>query len=79
MNKKITLLKVTWGIVLLCWLLLIGLLFTGPDINTWTIGVTGVAVVTEMGFWITAGTLGVSMWESRKRIFSLFAKPFRRG
>lgn len=79
MNKKMTVIKIIWSIVLLCWLLLIGLFFTDPDIKIWAIGVTGVAIVTEIGFWLTAATLGLTMWESRKRIFSLFTKPFRRG
>lgn len=79
MNKKTTLLKTIWSIVLFFWVLLIGLFFIDPDIKTWTIGVTVVAIVTEIGFWLSAATLGLSMWEGRKRIFNFAAKPFRRG
>lgn len=77
MNKKS--LKIIWSFVALCWLSLIGLFFLEPDIKIWTLGVTAVAIVTEIGFWLTAGILGLTMWESRKRIFGTASKIFKRG
>ena len=77
MNNKSLYLKLIWGSVALSWAVLIGLFFFDPDIKAWTIAVTGVAIITEIGFWLTAGLLGMTMWESRKRIFAMTLKPFR--
>jgi len=79
MQKKSTVLKLIWGAVLVSWLLLIPLGFSGPELKTWTIGVTIVAVVTEIAFWLTALLLGVGMWESRKRIMGAILSPFRKS
>jgi len=79
MNKKSLFLKLIWGFVGLSWVALIGFFFLDPDVKAWTIAVTGVAIVTEIGFWLTAGLLGLTMWESRKRIFAMTIKPFRQG
>ncbi len=79
MNKKSLSLKIIWSFVALCWLILIGLFFTDPTVATWTIGVTAVAIVTEIGFWLTAGILGLTMWESRKHMLGFAAKMFNRG
>lgn len=78
MRKKPLALKITWGVVIVSWLSLMGLFFFDPSLKVWTIAVTGVAVVTEIGIWITAGILGLTMWESRKRILGSLAKPFKR-
>lgn len=51
---------------------------TGPDIKSWTMAVTGTAIVTEIGFWLTAALLGMGIWESRKRVFEFIAKPFKK-
>ena len=79
MKKKSLGIKIIWSFVGLCWLSLVGIYFLDPSIKVWTIAVTGVAIATEVGFWLTAGILGVTMWESRKHIFGFAAKKFKRG
>ena len=79
MNNKSKYLKLIWGSVGLAWVGLIGVFFLDPDIKAWTIAVTCVAIITEIGFWLTAGLLGLTMWESRKRIFAATLRPFRKA
>jgi len=79
MKKKSLYLKLIWAFVGLSWIALIGVFILGPDVKAWTIAVTGVAIVTEIGFWLTAGLFGLTMWESRKRIFTMTLKPFKQG
>ena len=76
--KKLTMITI-WGLIIFAWLGLFAFRATGPDLQTWTLTVTGVAILTEVGFWSTAAIMGVSLWESRKRVFGWLAKPFRRG
>ncbi len=52
--------------------------FTDPTRNEWIAAVTGVALLTEIAFWVTAAILGITVWESRKAIWRFLARPFRR-
>lgn len=76
--KKLVL-ALVWGAAVLTWAGLVGYYFTGPTARGWTIGVTAAVLVTEVAFWTTAAILGLSLWESRKKVFSLLKRPFRRS
>ena len=79
MNKKSLILKSIWGIIGLSWVVLFGLFFTNPDTKSWAIAVTLVAILTEIGVWLFAAFLGLTMWESRKQILIKGLKVFRKG
>ncbi len=68
-NKKLVLSSI-WGVTLIAWLGLACLGFMKPTIETWVTAVTVVAVLTELAFWSTALIFGVSIWDSRKRVFA---------
>ncbi|WP_031551111.1 hypothetical protein [Parvularcula oceani] len=76
--KKLSLLA-AWGGVALIWLGLAGLYVSGPSQKVWAIAVTVTAVATELAFWATAGLLGLTVWESRARVFRVLGAPFRRS
>ena len=66
-------------VVALAWLSL-GLGFAiDVDRDAWLIWVTAVAVITEIGIWVIAATLGVAVVQARKKIFGWFLRPFRAG
>lgn len=73
--KKITL-SIVWGISIAAWLALIAFKFTDPSMNHWVIGVTSVAIMTEVAFWTTAVVLGATLLESRKKVLRFL---FRRS
>ena len=75
--KKLTLLAV-WGSALIAWIGVIGFYFTDPSVKGWTIAVTSAALVTEVAFWATAALLGLSLWESRKKVVAFLLRPFLR-
>ncbi len=76
--KKLVL-AVVWGGALIGWAALVAFHFTDPSAKWWTAAVAGVAVLTEIAFWTTAALLGVSLWESRKKVFRFLTQPFRRS
>ena len=78
MGWKKAVLALVWSIVALGVLALVGFYFTGPDREAWFIAVTALALSAEVAFWVTAGLLGITVFESRKKIFRFLASPFRR-
>lgn len=78
MGWKRTVLALVWGTVALGVLALIAFYFTGPDRDAWFAAVMALAVSAEVAFWVTAGVLGITVFESRKKIFRFLAAPFRR-
>ena len=76
--KKLALM-VVWGVAITAWLGLAGFYFTDPTTKEWTFAVGGVALATEIAFWVTAAILGVSLLAARKQVFGALSSPFRRG
>ena len=69
-TKKKLALVLIWAVAVISWLCLIGLGFTDPSFEIWLAAVTIVAVLTEIAFWSTALIFGVSLWESRKKVYA---------
>jgi hypothetical protein len=78
MKWKKAALFLVWGVALAGWLFLVGLYFTDPSRQTWFAAVTTVAIMTEIAFWITAGILGVTVFESRRAIWRFVTRRFSR-
>ncbi len=85
MKWKKPVLMFVWGVALVGWLGIAAVagakfLSAGFEIDTrlWIAYLTGVAIVTEAAFWATAAILGVTILESRKRIFGAIFSPFRK-
>lgn len=75
--KKPTLIGL-WSLVALAWLAVIGVYFTDPSKALWVGTVAGAAVISEIAVWTTAAILGLSVIESRKRIWARFTAPLRK-
>ena len=60
------------------WIGIAGLYFMDPTRNQWIIAVTIGAVSLELAIWVTALILGVTVFESRKRLWRFLTSPFRR-
>ncbi|MEO9970106.1 MAG: hypothetical protein ABJG15_09845 [Hyphomonadaceae bacterium] len=78
MTWKKLVLSLVWGLAILAWAALFAYQGTDPMIKDWTIAVTGVAILTEIAFWATAAILGLTILESRKRVFGFLSRPMRR-
>lgn len=78
MEWKKLVLAMVWTAALAAWGALAAFYFTDPSLKEWAAAVTGVAVLTEIAFWATAGVLGITLWESRKAIWRFMTRPFRR-
>ncbi|MBD59577.1 MAG: hypothetical protein CL808_05595 [Citromicrobium sp.] len=79
MNWKKTALIVLWSLVGVAWLAVIGVYFTEPTKSVWIATVAGAAIVSEVAVWTTAGILGLSLIESRKRIWAKLTAPLRKA
>ena len=73
--KKLTLVAL-WSLVALAWLGVVGIYFTDPSKALWVGTVAGAAVIFEIAVWTTAAILGLSVIESRKRIWARIRAPF---
>ena len=76
--KKVAIITV-WTIALLCWASLPIFYFNDASTTVWTIVVTATALATEVAFWVTAATLGLTVWESRQKVLMFLTRPFRRS
>lgn len=77
MSWKKTALIALWSLVIVAWLAVVGIYFTDPSKTVWIATVAGAAIVSEVAVWGTAGILGLSLIESRKRIWSKLTAPLR--
>lgn len=78
--KTITLATVG-AIVALSWIALFAMIVIGVDavgMKAWIAVVTFTAAVTEVGFWICAAILGLSIVQARKRVWQWLTSPLRR-
>ena len=73
--KKLTLVAL-WSLVALAGLGVVGIYFTDPSKALWVGSVAGAAVISEIADWTTAAILGLSVIESRKRIWARIRAPF---
>ena len=64
------------GFVALAWLGVVAIYFTDPSKALWVGTVAGAAVISEIAVWTTAAILGLSVIESRKRIWARIRAPF---
>ena len=76
MNWKKPILIVLWSLIALAWLGVVGVYFTDPSKALWVGTVAGAAVISEIAVWTTAAILGLSVIESRKRIWARIRAPF---
>ena len=53
-------------------------LLAKPTLAQWTIAVTGVAIVTEVAFWVGAGLLGLTVLQKRRQIWAALVQAARR-
>ncbi len=78
MGWKSIALSVIWALVIAAWVGVFAYKATDPSTEALVIAVTALAIGTEAGFWLTAGILGIGLLESRKRVFAMVSRPFRR-
>ena len=76
MNWKKPTLIALWSLVALALLGVVGIYFTDPSKSLWVGSVAGAAVISEIAVWTTAAILGLSVIESRKRIWARIRAPF---
>lgn len=77
---KKTIVTAVWVIALAVWVGIVGYKIVGdPDLKQWTIAVAAGALTLEAAFWVTAAVLGISLLQSRKAVFGILARPFRRN
>ena len=76
MNWKKPTLIALWSFVALAGLGVVGIYFTDPSNALWVGSVAGAAVISEIAVWTTAAILGLSVIESRKRIWVRIRAPF---
>jgi membrane protein YdbS with pleckstrin-like domain len=76
MKYKKTVLILIWVLVLAACLGLVGFYFTDPTKEMWIMAVAGLAIFAEVAFWSTAAIMGVSLWESRQKVYRFL---FRRA
>ena len=67
---KKTILSITAATVVLAWLSLIPGYYLVEGKTQWLFWVTAVAVISEAGFWVAAATMGVAVYEARRRIWT---------
>lgn len=72
-KRKLMLIAI-WVSILIVWLGLVALGFMDPTLDVWLVAVTGVAILTEIAFWTTALIFGVSLWESRKKVYAFIVR-----
>ncbi len=72
-------LGVAWCAAAIGWAALVAFYFTEPSVKAWAVAVTGATILTEIAFWTTAALMGITLWESRKSVFRLLLRPFRRN
>ncbi|HBK92789.1 MAG TPA: hypothetical protein DDZ68_14065 [Parvularcula sp.] len=69
-----------WGIAVSLWIaIFIYKAVADPGLREWTAAVVAGALSLEVAFWVTAGVLGITLFESRKAVFGFLTRPFRRG
>ena len=75
---KKSVLAVVWTLAVIGLIGLVVFYFSDPSKAQWIAAVGIVAVLTEVAFWTTAVLMGVSLWESRKKVFAWATRPFRK-
>ena len=78
MNWKKRALTALWSIVALGWLAFLVLYLTGPSKTALTIGFAAALIVSELAVYATAALLGMSVIESRKKIWAKITSPLRK-
>ena len=79
MKRKKRILIALWSIVALAWLAVIAVYLATPSQGIWIAAVTGAAIVSELAVWGTAAILGLTILESRKRIWKRITAPLRKS
>ncbi len=69
-TMKTTVLKLTGVVVIMAWLSLLPGYYLVDGKTQWIIWATAVALITEAGLWIAAATMGVAVFEARRRIWA---------
>ncbi|MEL7449995.1 MAG: hypothetical protein AAFN78_12355 [Pseudomonadota bacterium] len=74
---KKTILIALGSVVALAWLSLgVGLAIEVTR-ESWLVWVTSVAVITEVAIWCAAATMGLAVFEARKKAWRWLTRPFR--
>ena len=79
MTWKKTALTALWSLVAVAWIAVVAIYFTDPSKSVWVATVAGAAIVSEVAVWGTAGILGLSLIESRKRVWAKLTAPLRKA
>lgn len=79
MGLKKLILSLTAIIVLAAWLSMAAAIVIKPDQALFITIVTATAVLTELAIWVTAGVLGVAVFQARRKVWDFLTSPFVRG
>lgn len=77
MALKKLMIALVWALAAAAGIGLFVFYLTGPSTKEWAIGVAVFAVSLEIAFWTTAALLGLTLWESRKRVARFITAPFQ--
>jgi hypothetical protein len=73
-NWKWIMIAAAGSLCLAAWVILGVGLFVHFNVRIWTLIVTAAAVLTELFFWVLAATLGVSVFQARRRLWAHIIK-----
>lgn len=76
-HKKLILVALA-VIVAAAWLTMGAAIIIKPDRAVFITIVTATAILTEVAIWITAGVLGVAVFQARRRVWQFVISPFAR-
>ncbi|NHK28699.1 hypothetical protein FF098_012335 [Parvularcula flava] len=79
MGRKKFILAALAIIVVAAWLAMGAAIIIKPEKAVFITIVTATAVLTEVAIWITAGVLGVAVFQARRRIWQFVTSPFARS
>ena len=77
MSKKKLALSLVWSITVAAWLGVIATYLLVSSKTVFVIALTTAAVISEAAVWSTAAVLGLTVIESRKRIWGTISRNFR--
>ena len=77
MFKKKAILITTAVITGIAWCAMIAGLVLDVERETLIYLATAAAIITEIGFWVTASVLGVAVYQARRKALAAFTRPFR--
>ena len=77
MSKKKLALALVWSIAAAAWLGVIATYLLVSSKTVFVIALTAAAIISEVAVWSTAAVLGLTVIESRKRIWAAISRNFK--